>query len=117
MTITPDKVAELRAKATPGPWCVDRSYQWPSKVRAAPPFDKFWICDTSNMPDLDGKSIKALDNAALIAAAPDMADLIAAQAAEIERLRGACSYIVENPWAHVANMVKVCEQALKDQTQ
>ena len=66
-------------KWTPGPWMV-----------LSPVFNPH----TAEVGDTEGRRIcvgggpRRRENAAFIATAPDMAALIAAQAAEIERLRG-----------------------------
>lgn len=88
--MTTDPIAAARALIkplagyTPGPWAVDMSYQWPSKVRAAPPFNDRWICDASSgLPH-------TLSNARLIAAAPALRDMVATLTDaldEIDRLR------------------------------
>lgn len=92
--MTTDPIATARAMIehltgyTPKPWAVDMSYQWPSKVRAAPPFNDRWICDASSgLPH-------TLSNARLIAAAPDLRDMVAtlADALEAERAKVAAAY-------------------------
>lgn len=94
MTVTTDPIADARALIepltgyTPGPWAVDMSYQWPSKVRAAPPFNDRWICDASSgLPH-------TLSNARLIAAAPALRDMVAtlADALEAEQAKIAAAY-------------------------
>ena len=66
-----DAIRKDREAGTPGGWSVDMSYQWPSKVRAAPPFDARWICDASVQPSADDQS-HTLANARRIARVPDM---------------------------------------------
>jgi hypothetical protein len=111
MTITPQTVAALAEKATPGPWQAGRAdmativdgvgSKW---IYAG---DKYCAVASGRVSD-DWSEVMA--NAALIAAAPDMAALIAAQAAEIEMLRGLMWYA----W-HEFNAIRARSGAPLDQ--
>ena len=111
MTITPERVAELRAKATLGPCKVLVAGTSKTSVLAVGgvPIARFYA-GRATQEQMD-----------LIAAAPDMADLIAAQAAEIERLRGGLSDLIDHveainsEWDAIA--LQEARQSLKDQTQ
>jgi hypothetical protein len=83
--ITPEKAAELLLSTTAGPWDWNEGYQGLSgangyEVLAHLNYEGMWVPSyTKNGPR----------DAELIAAAPDMAALIAKQAFDIERLREA----------------------------
>lgn len=85
MTPTTEQLKDLLAKVTPGEWRVDHSYQWPSKVRADPPFNDRWICDASVMPSAKDQS-HTLHNAHLIALAPTLAAEVVRLRARVEEL-------------------------------
>ena len=102
MTITSKEVAELRAKATPGPWhfgdkvlCSDQEKVWHGALGL--------IAIVGNA-DKQITQRYAKPNAALIAATPDMADLIAAQAAIIAELRTGEAQM-EKQWNDLQNLL------------
>src|SRR5690606_21912142 len=62
---------------TPGPWKVDTSYQWPSKVSSTvAPYDEGWICDCSSGRRGSMEMARSLANARLIAAAPELLEAL-----------------------------------------
>ena len=95
--LTPQTVAALAEKATPGPWVASDPDPFGDVSIAGTKDDPLVIavCVNSAWRAMGGLSGEQDANAALIAAAPSMAALIAAQAAEIERLRGALVSIGE----------------------
>jgi hypothetical protein len=88
MTITPEKVAELRAKATAGP------YKKHVKNYASLGFSIFGVMAGNEVLmelGLDLFPVRHQDLDFMLEA-PEMAALIEKQAAEIERLRGALAF-------------------------
>lgn len=80
-----EQIKADRKAGTPGPWHVDMSYQWPSKVRAAPPFNERWICDACLQPSSDDQSY-TLANARRIARVPEIDSRILADAEATDHL-------------------------------
>ena len=111
MTLTAQAVAALAEKATPGPWA------WETDELLNPNMRERHQLIIKYIPYGGQYIYPQGDDAALIAAAPSMAALIAAQAAEIERLRGHIHNIqldceADYPPSHGA-IKYACRQALK----
>ncbi len=86
-TLTPARVAEMASKATPGPWTWSyNSLKDMLHVTADNKTSVATITEGWPTSPVDAQAV-----ATLIAAAPDMAALIAKQEAEIERLKQALS--------------------------
>ena len=99
MTITPKQVDELKAAATPGPYlcgatrCPDQDTALAlseenilKTTKCGTHFFEVYIEDGRRIA-MVGHGFNGLENSVFIAAVHDMADLIAKQAAEIERLK------------------------------
>jgi hypothetical protein len=126
MTITPQAVAALAEDATPGPWNVDPAHNRDVQANGSEIATAFMDRDVGEEMVVVGPIYadedEGIANAALIAAAPDMAALIAAQAAEIERLRVGLSDLIDHveainsEWADNltdATALKEARQAIK----
>jgi hypothetical protein len=105
-TLTPARVAEMAAKATPGPWRDGETIlcAFSEKVSHA----SLGLIAVVGNADRQITQRYAKHNAAFIAAAPDMAALIATQAAEIERLREAIEPFVDLADHFFGPVVEVC---------
>ena len=79
LSIERDRLLALAEKATPGPWYVSGTL--PRHIHIGAPSSPMVLASMNNV------HMETPGNAAFIAAAHDMAALIRAQAAEIERLR------------------------------
>ena len=111
--LTPQTVAALAEKATPGPYLYrPKKYDDWGMLRAG----EYVLCQVRDPRFLDLDRARAEgrdpweDSAQFLAAAPSMAALIAAQAAEIERLRGLTWYA----W-HEFNAIRARSGAPLDQ--
>ena len=111
--LTPEAVKAALEGATPGPWVIGSSE---GRVLSHWEDIGYWEIANATVTDFCGYSGKAYfaggtqkANADLIAMAPDLAR----EYLRIKEVEKAAQWVVDNPRAHPANMVKVCRAAVE----